>query len=172
MTFSTVFLQSLPCSASSTITLLLKYLGIILEYRLVCEGSPRDPVVDIRQNMSFDSRGSPADVSTDIPLICHMSGGAAGLYYTCNHQTRSSKSLWLHPHCQWYRCIFPLGHHLLFDPDGRTTFKHIGYVWGEERGQEKLKSTDCIKKLIGRRLSSWIYVHVASLNTKVMKCFD
>lgn len=111
----------------------LKYLGIILEYSLVCEGSPGDPVVDRRQNMSFDSRGSPADVSTDIPLICHTSGSV--LHLEPSESSKASGCILIVSNTDAFS---PLGHHLLFDPDGRTeksyiwflTFLHITSVWG------------------------------------------
>lgn len=84
---------------------------------LVCQGSPGDLVVDIRQNTSSDSHGSPADVSSDIPLICHTS--EVLLVCATPATTRlGAATFLLLPLCGQYRCNFPVGHNLPFDVDG------------------------------------------------------
>lgn len=53
---------------------LLKRLIIKQGYTPALEGRPREAAVDRRQSTSSYSPGSPADASTDNPLIRHTSG--------------------------------------------------------------------------------------------------
>lgn len=88
-----------------------KYRVIKQGYVLVHKGSPGDPVVDIRQNTSSDSRGSPADVSSGNPLICHISEVLLVCATLATPRFGAATFLLLLL-CGKYRCILPEGHNL------------------------------------------------------------